>query len=561
MKEENITKVFALGGLGEVGKNMYCVQNKDEIIIVDSGVMFPEDDLLGIDYVIPDYTYLKLNESKIKALLITHGHEDHIGSIPFLLQSVNIPKIYAPAQAKALIDKKLEEKNIKYKNLIVYHENTKIKTKYFNIEFFRTTHSIPDSHGIAIHTPNGTIVMTGDFKIDLTPIGPMSNIHKMARIGETGVRLLMSDSTNATIPGTSLSESVVDENLREIFSNEKENRIILATFASNIYRLKHIIEICRQNKRKVALFGRSMDTSIDIAIKCGYIKDRKIIITPEEANRLKPSQVCLLCTGSQGEPLAALSRIANGSHKQIKLTPNDIVIFSSSPIPGNAASVAKTINKLYLKGVKVYTNGTTEIHSSGHGCQNELKLMIRLFKPEYFAPYHGEYRMLKTHCDLATTCDIPKENTFILENGDVINLTKDKVYKEGHVPADDIYVDGSRIGDVGNMVIKDRKLMSSNGILVIIANIDLANKKLLAKPMITTRGYILVNENEMLIKQIEKNAGNIIDKKLKAKNVNYADIKSELINGLMPFLADKTGRVPIILPIIMNINEKEETKN
>ena len=559
MKEENITKVFALGGLGEVGKNMYCVQNKDEIIIVDSGVMFPEDDLLGIDYVIPDYTYL--NENKIKALLITHGHEDHIGSIPFLLQSVNIPKIYAPAQAKALIDKKLEEKNIKYKNLIVYNENTKIKTKYFNIEFFRTTHSIPDSHGIAIHTPNGTIVMTGDFKIDLTPIGPMSNIHKMARIGETGVRLLMSDSTNATIPGTSLSESVVDENLREIFSNEKENRIILATFASNIYRLKHIIEICRQNKRKVALFGRSMDTSIDIAIKCGYIKDRKIIITPEEANRLTPSQVCLLCTGSQGEPLAALSRIANGSHKQIKLTPNDIVIFSSSPIPGNAASVAKTINKLYLKGVKVYTNGTTEIHSSGHGCQNELKLMIRLFKPEYFAPYHGEYRMLKTHCDLATTCDIPKENTFILNNGDVINITKDKVYKEGHVPADDIYVDGSRIGDVGNLVIKDRKLMSSNGILVIIANIDLANKKLLAKPMITTRGYILVNENEMLIKQIEKNAGIIIEKKLKTKNVNYADIKSELINGLMPFLADKTGRVPIILPIIMNINEKEETKN
>ena len=558
MKEENTTKVFALGGLGEVGKNMYCVQNKDEIIIVDSGVMFPEDDLLGIDYVIPDYTYLKVNEDKIKALLITHGHEDHIGSIPFLLQSVNIPKIYAPAQAKALIDKKLEEKNIKYKNLIIYNENTKIKTKYFNIEFFRTTHSIPDSHGIAIKTPNGTIVMTGDFKIDLTPIGPMSNIHKMARIGEEGVRLLMSDSTNATIPGTSLSESVVDENLSEIFANEKQNRIILATFASNIYRLKHIIEICRKNKRKVALFGRSMDTSIDIAIKCGYIKDKKIIVTPEEANRLKPSQVCLLCTGSQGEPLAALSRIANGSHKQIKLTPSDIVIFSSSPIPGNAASVAKTINKLYLKGVKVYTNGTTEIHSSGHGCQNELKLMIRLFKPEYFAPYHGEYRMLKTHCDLAVTCDVPKENTFILQNGDILNLTKDKVFKEGHVPADDIYVDGSRIGDVGTTVIKDRKLMSSNGILVIIANIDLQAKKLLAKPMVTTRGYILVNENETLIKQIERNAGTIIENKLKTKNVNYTDIKSELINDLMPFLSDKTGRVPIILPIIMNINTKEE---
>ena len=560
MKEET-TKVFALGGLGEVGKNMYCVMHKDEIVIVDSGVMFPEEDLLGIDYVIPDYTFLKENVEKIKALLITHGHEDHIGSIPFLLQTINIPKIYAPAQAKALIDKKLEEKNIKYNNMIVYNESTNIKTKYFNIEFFRTTHSIPDSHGIAIHSPNGTIVMTGDFKMDLTPIGPMSNIHKMARIGERGVKLLMSDSTNATVKGSSLSESVVDENISEIFETEKENRIILATFASNIYRLKHIIEICRKNKRKVALFGRSMDTSIDIAVKCGYIKDKKIIITPDEANRLKPSQVCLLCTGSQGEPLAALSRIANGSHRQIKLMPNDIVIFSSSPIPGNAASVAKTINKLYLKGVKVYTNGETEIHSSGHANQDELRLMIRLFKPKYFAPYHGEYRMLKTHCDLAIDCDIPKENTFILANGDVLNISKNKVIKNGKVPAEDIYVDGSRIGDVGNMVIKDRKLMSSNGILVIIANIDITNRKLLTKPMITTRGYILVNENEVLIRQIEKNAGIIIENKLKNKSLNYNDLKTELINGLIPFLSDKTGRIPIILPIIMDIKNYKSSRD
>lgn len=551
--KDKITQVFALGGLGEVGKNMYCVYHDDELVIVDSGVMFPEDGLLGIDYVIPDYTFLKENESKIKALLITHGHEDHIGSIPFLLQTINIPRIYAPQQAKALIDKKLEEKNIKYKNLIVYNDNTKIKTKHFNIEFFRTTHSIPDSHGIAFHTPNGTIVMTGDFKMDLTPVGPMSDIHKMARIGEGGVKLLMSDSTNATVPGTSLSESIVDENLNEIFANEKNNRIILATFASNIYRLKHIIETCRKNNRKVALFGRSMDTSIEIAVKCGYIKDKNIIITPEEANRLKPNRVCLLCTGSQGEPLAALSRIANGSHKQIKLMPNDIVVFSSSPIPGNAASVANTINKLYLKGVKVYTNGVNEIHSSGHANQDELKLMIRLFNPQYFAPYHGEYRMLKTHCDLAISCDVAKENTFILSNGDVLNITKDKVYKEGRVPADDIYVDGSRIGDVGSTVIKDRKLMSSNGILVVIANIDLANKKLLNRPMITTRGYILVNENEALIKQIEKNAFYIIENKLKSYAVNYNEIKNELINGLMPFLLEKTGRVPIILPIIMDV--------
>lgn len=560
MKEENTTKVFALGGLGEVGKNMYCVMHENEIVIIDSGVMFPEEDLLGIDYVIPDYTFLKENVEKIKALLITHGHEDHIGSIPFLLQTINIPKIYAPAQAKALIDKKLEEKNIKYNNMVIYNESTKIKTKHFNIEFFRTTHSIPDSHGIAISTPNGTIVMTGDFKMDLTPMGPMSNIHKMAKIGEQGVILLMSDSTNATVKGTSVSESIVDENLNEIFENEKNNRIILATFASNIYRLKHIIEICRKNKRKVALFGRSMETSIDIAVKCGYIKDKKIIITPEEANRLKPSSVCLLCTGSQGEPLAALSRIANGSHKQIRLMPNDIVIFSSSPIPGNAASVANTINKLYLKGVKVYTNGENEIHSSGHANQDELKLMIRLFKPKYFAPYHGEYRMLKTHCDLAVDCDVPKENTFILANGDVLNISKDNIIKKGKVPAEDIYVDGSRIGDVGSMVIKDRKLMSSNGILVVIANIDITNKKLLTKPMVTTRGYILVNENEILIRQIEKMAGQIIETKLKNKTVNYNDLKTELINGLMPFLADKTGRVPIILPIIMDIKNYSNEK-
>lgn len=553
MKNKN-TQVFALGGLGEVGKNMYCVRHNDEIIIVDAGVMFPDDDLLGIDYVIPDFSYLVENEDKIKYLLITHGHEDHIGGIPFLLQQVKIPKIYAPNQAKELIEKKLEERNIRYKNLKVYTEDTTLKTKYFNIEFFRTTHSIPDSHGISISTPNGVIVMTGDFKFDFTPVGPMSNLQKMAEIGKKGVMLLMSDSTNALSPGISLSESIVDENLGEIFRNNKNNRIILATFASNIYRLKHIIETCRENKRKVALFGRSMDTSIDIARKCGYIKDKNIIVSAEEANHLDPGKVCLLCTGSQGEPLAALSRIASGTHKQIKLIPNDVVIFSSSPIPGNSLSISKTINKLYLKGVKVYTNGeNNDIHSSGHANQEELKLMIRLFKPKYFAPYHGEYRMLKTHADLACDCDIPKSNTFILNNGDILNISKDSIKKQGRVQANDIYVDGSRIGDVSNIVVKDRILMSNNGILAIIANIDTKNKVLLNTPLVTTRGYILVNESLDLIKEIEMYCKKIINKKLKEKNINFADLKNELINDLMPMLSDKTGRVPIILPIIMDI--------
>ena len=554
------TRIIPLGGLGEVGKNMYVVACKDEIIIVDSGVMFPDDELLGIDYVIPDYTFLKENEHKIKALVITHGHEDHIGGIPFMVQSINVPKIYAPANAKELIEKKFEERNINYKSLLTYDENTVIKTKYFNIEFFRTTHSIPDSHGLAIRTPDGTIVMTGDFKFDMTPIGPMSNLHKMAKIGENGVAVLMSDSTNALVAGTSLSESVVDENLGEIFTACKGNRIILATFASNVYRIKHIIETCKKNKRKIALFGRSMENTVDIALKCGYFKDKNIIISAEEANHLKPGEVCLLCTGSQGEPLAALSRIASGTHRQISLMPNDIVIFSSSPIPGNSASVSKTINKLYKKGVKVFTNSMSDIHSSGHANQEELKLMIRLFKPKFFVPYHGEFRMLKTHADLAALCDIPKENTFVLENGDVLKLDKGTLTKDGKVTAGEVYVDGSRIGDVGSAVIKDRILMSNNGVLVIIANIDTENQKLLAIPAITTRGYILVNENANLIKEIQNASATIINKSLKGRNFNFNDMKNDIINGLMPLLSDKTGRVPIILPIVMDIKQKEKNK-
>ena len=553
------TKIFALGGLNEVGKNTYCIECNDEMIIIDAGVKFASEGLPGIDYVIPDYTYLRKNNKKIKGLFITHGHEDHIGGIPFLLRLVNIPFIYASPLACAMIRRKLEEHHLTHvtKMIPINHESS-IKTKYFNIEFFRTTHSIPDSHGVVIHTPDGTIVMTGDFKFDMTPIGPMSNLHKMAKIGEKGVSVLMSDSTNALVPGVSLSESVVDENLGEIFSSCKDSRIILATFASNVYRIKHIMETCKKNKRKVALFGRSMENMVDVALKCGYFKDKDIVITAEEANHMKPNEVCLLCTGSQGEPLAALSRIASGTHRQITLMPDDVVIFSSSPIPGNGASVSKTINKLYKKGVKVFTNAMSEIHSSGHANQEELKLMIRLFKPRYFVPYHGEFRMLKTHADLGVMCGVNKNNTFVLENGDVLNLRKGVVTPGGKVQAGEVYVDGSRIGEVGSAVIKDRILMSNNGILVIIANIDTENKVLLGTPAVTTRGYILVNENEDLIRDIQSISQGIINKCLKSKYFNYNDMKSEIINGLIPFLSDKTGRVPIILPIVMDVKTKKE---
>src|SRR5574344_390946 len=411
------TKIFALGGLGEVGKNMYCIMYGNELIIIDAGITFPQGEILGVDYVIPDFTFLKQNESKIKALFITHGHEDHIGSIPFLLQNVNIPAIYAPNQAVGLIRKKFEDRNMRYDNLYVYTEDTKVKFKNIEVEFFRTTHSIPDSHGILVTTPNGTIVETGDFKFDLTPIGPMSNLYKMGEIGHRGVDLLMTESTNALNEGFSKSESAVDQALNDIFDTH-DGRIIIATFASNIYRLKHIVETCKKHNRKIAVFGRSMDNNIEISIQGGYIKDDKIFVSSEIANTLPPDEICLLCTGSQGEPLAALSRIANGTHKQIKLRPDDTVIFSSNPIPGNNASVAKTINALYLQGVEVFINNSeNEIHTSGHGNQEELKLMIRLIDPEYFMPIHGEYRMLKAHQDLAIDCGIPKEKTFLLQNG------------------------------------------------------------------------------------------------------------------------------------------------
>jgi len=553
------TKIFALGGLGEVGKNMYCIMHGNEIIITDAGVTFPAGELMGIDYVIPDFTFLKKNESKIKALFITHGHEDHIGGIPFLLQTVNIPSIYAPNQAIGLIRKKLDEKNIQYKNLFVYTEETRVKFKSIEVEFFRTTHSIPDSHGICIHTPNGTIVTTGDFKFDLTPIGPMANLYKMARIGKQGVSLLLSDSTNALNEGFSNSESKVDEALSDIFSRTS-GRIIIATFASNIYRLKHIVDTCKRNGRKIATFGRSMETNIEISIQSGYIKNKEIFITPEEANHLPSNKVCLLCTGSQGEPLAALSRIANGSHRQIKLQSDDVVVFSSSTIPGNALSVSRTINKLYLKGVEVYTNTSlSDIHTTGHGSEEELKLMLRLIKPKYFMPFHGEYRMLKKHADIAVDCGIPKENTFVLGNGDVLSLYKGKIKQEGYIQAGDVYVDGNRIGEVSNAVMKDRKIMANDGIVIVIANIDTTNNKLLISPNITTRGFVLVNDNIELLKKLEEISGNAINSKLNSKT-NYNEIKNEIINSLSPYIYETTGRRPIILPVIMDVKKNSNSE-
>ena len=557
MKENDKTRFIILGGLGEIGKNMYAIEHKNEIIIIDAGISFAEMTMLGIDYTIPDYSYLKENEDKIKALFITHGHEDHIGAIPILLQSVNIKAIYAPNQAAELIKIKLIDRNIRFDNLITYKSDDIIKFKHFEVDFFRTTHSVPDSHGIRIKTPNGVIVTTGDFKFDFTPIGPVADLHKMAKIGLEGVDILISDSTNALNPGISNSESIVEEALNDIFDNEPNSRIIIATFASNIYRLKHIVETCYKHQRKICIFGRSMETNLDVSFKGGYINHKELFISAEEANLLKPKEVCILCTGSQGEPLAALSRIADLEHKHIKLRPDDVVIFSSSPIPGNALSISKTINKLYLQGVKVYTNTTNfNIHTSGHANQDELKLMIRLLKPKYMLPFHGEYRMLKQHGDLAIMCGIPKENVFILDNGDTLELNKGNISVGEKIKMDEIYISTNSTSNVASQVIRDRKIMAGDGILVIVINLDIKAKKILNKPTIVTRGFIQVNENEELIRNLEIKSSLLTVEKLK-ENISFQDLKNYIQSNIYNYIVELTGRKPIILPIILDIKSKK----
>lgn len=545
------TKLIVLGGLGEVGKNMYLVEHKDEILIIDAGTLFPDDSTLGVDYIVNDISYLIENESKIKALFITHGHEDHIGSIPFLLRNLSIPVIYAPNQAKELIEIKLKDQNIRFDNLLVYDRDSHIKFKNLEVEFFRVTHSIPDAHGLYITTPNGTIVTTGDFKFDLTPIGPDADLHKMANFGEKGVTLLMSDSTNALNDGFSLSESVVDDSLQDIFKGYPNQRIIISTFASNIYRLKHIVETCYQFNKKVCVLGRSMDNNISISLKGNYIEHPEIFIKPHELKKFKDKDLVILCTGTQGEPLAALSRMAADTHKQIKLKKDDIVIFSSSEIPGNKMAINRTKNLLYLKGIKVYTYADIKVHTTGHGSKEELKLMIKLLKPNYFMPFHGEYRMLKSHANLACECGLSKDNIFLEGNGVQLIIDNGKVYKEKSIKTGEHYIDSDSLIEVQNTVLKDRKLMSKEGILVVIANLDMNNFRLLRNPSVTTRGFVLVNENEELLKAINKLAHDTIIDSLKKKEI-VQTIRLNIIKKLSQYISEETGRKPVILPILLD---------
>ncbi|MDD3126214.1 MAG: ribonuclease J [Candidatus Izemoplasmatales bacterium] len=557
MQNENLKPneigIFALGGLGEIGKNMYCVEYANELIIIDSGILFPDDNLMGIDYVIPDYTYLIDNQVKIKGLFITHGHEDHIGGIPFLLKQVKIPMIYANGLALGIIKKKMEE----YPELKVkYHEFTENETVRFDkmeVNFFRTNHSIPDSFGIAIDTPQGTIVHTGDFKFDFTPTSNDANYAKMAWIGDKGVLCLLSDSTNAELDDFTESEKEVSATIHDLFKSIA-GRVIIATFSSNVHRIQQIVEASIQTNRKIAVFGRSMEKTIEVGSALGYIHAPDgTFLYSRNMTGISRKNLTILCTGSQGEPMAALSRIASGTHKQIALIPGDTIILSSSPIPGNQESVNKTINLLYKNGASVITKSPfADVHASGHGGKNELKLMLKLMKPKYFMPIHGEYRMLKTHAALAIDCGVHANNVYVLDNGQILALSKDSGRMAGKVPTSDVYVDGLAIGEIGSQVIKDRRELSKDGLLSVIMTINQDRHEVICTPTIISRGFIFMKDNEQMIKTLQTLALDVTDHYLEiGKKININGIKNDLVKSLGKYIFEKTNREPMITPVIM----------
>ena len=551
----NPVKIYALGGLGEVGKNTYCIESVNDLIILDAGVKFPEDDLVGVDYVIPNYQHLKDNQNKIRALFITHGHEDHIGGIPFLVKSVKIPVIYAPKLACALIKQKLEDQKIKEKvKLVEYDQDSVITAGCFKVSFIRVTHSIPDSFGICVDTPEGRVVDTGDFKLDLTPVGPDFELHKMSRLGQEGVDLLLADSTNAEKEGWTPSEKNVLDSINEIF-DKAPSRLIISTFSSNISRIQQIVDCTIKHNRKIVIVGRSMINTVDIALRFGYIKIPSAMIRDVDTmGDLKENETVILCTGSQGEPMAALSRIANGSFKGLRILPGDTVVFSSSPIPGNGASISKIVNQLTRQGANVITNSVfADLHSSGHPSRQELRMNLKLYNPKYFMPAHGEYHMLKLHGDIAKSLGIPSENIFIMGNGDTLLLKDHKIVDGDRVTAEDVFIDGYDVNGVSTAVIRDRKILQDDGMVSVMLVIDSKQSKLMCDPKVITVGFVSYGKYEdHLTRHASMYLQEALNELFHSKKVTFNDIKNTVRSVVSKYFFRKTQRNPMIIPLVMN---------
>lgn len=547
-------KVIPLGGLLEIGKNITVFEYEDEIIIVDCGLAFPTEDMLGVDLVVADTTYLERNKDKIKGLFITHGHEDHIGGIPYLLKQMNIP-IYATRFTIGLIRNKLEEHGLlRSTRMFEVEQGTTIDMGKMKIEFIRTSHSIPDAVGFAIYTPIGIVMHTGDFKIDYTPIdGQKIDFGRLAEIGRKGVLLLMSDSTNAERKGFTKSESSIGEVFDELFMHCRK-RIVVATFASNVHRVQQIIDASVENNRKVAICGRSMVKMIETASELGYMNiPKNTIIDIDLVNKYPDENLTIITTGSQGEPMSALTRMAAGDHKKVEITPNDLVIISASPIPGNEKFVSKVIDDLMQIGAEVIYSSLADIHVSGHGCQEEQKLMLSLIKPKYFMPVHGEYRQLIAHAETARKLGIPNENIFIMKNGRVLEVTPKEAKMTGTVPAGKVMVDGLGIGDVGNIVLKDRQHLSQDGLIIVVLAINGATGEIVSGPEIISRGFVYVRESENLMEDMKKSLKRELEKLEKEHITDWAVIKLTVKDALKDFLLKKNKRNPMVLPIILEV--------
>jgi len=545
--------IIPLGGLGEIGKNMTAFRYGDDIILIDAGLAFPDDDMLGIDLVIPDTTYLMENKDKLKAIFLTHGHEDHIGALPYVLKDFDVP-VYGTPLTLGILEGRLEENGVSCENLKTVRPGNIVRVGPFKLEFIRVNHSIPDAVAIAIHTPIGIIVHTGDFKFDQTPVdGQVTQYSRLAELGDRGVLCLLSDSTNIERPGFTPSEKVVGRTLDEQFRQAK-NRIIVATFSSNVHRIQQVIDSAVKNKRKVAVIGRSMVNVVNISIEMGYLKvPEGTLIDIDEVKNYNPRQIVICTTGSQGEPMSALTRMANSDHRKVTIMPGDTVIISATPIPGNEKGVSRTVDNLYKLGAEVIYEKEMGIHVSGHASQEEIKLMHNLVRPKFFMPVHGEYRHLVKHKKLAIDLGMPKENIIIAENGSVVDLTQKSISITGKVPAGQVLIDGLGVGDVGNVVLRDRRQLSQDGILIVVVSIDHQDYTVVSGPDIVSRGFVYVKESEDLMDEAKLRVMKTLDKCHDNNITEWSAIKSAVRDNLGRYLYEKTQRRPMIMPIIMEV--------